>query len=347
MRYINTDEARRLLSVEDSFRLAEEALRIYGRERAVASRPAASILIAPGVRPTIIPIKGAQSEALGAAGVFFGAQFGDYYFALMDVPGGRLIGIIEQAWLTVRRTATVGVLAAQWLARPGARVAAVIGAGRIGAEVVRLLPRRLQLDEIRIATGRPASARAAVERLAPEVGCPLRAVDTADAALAGADIVITITLATEPVVGPGRLAPGATLIALGGVPEIDFGVLAEIDRLVVDEIDYALLRGSLAAWVERRDIDAASLRARIDADLGEIALCAKSGRTSPDERVFAAVQGMAIADLAVARYLVDRAEADNLGQTLEIRTQRITADGPEERALAAFVAEGLARKPRP
>jgi ornithine cyclodeaminase len=144
----------------------------------------------------------------------------------------------------------------------------------------------------------------------------LTAASSIEQAVRGADVVVTITKARQAFLMPGWLKEGAVLLSMGGVPEVAFGVLDEIDRLIVDDIDYALAQGDLHAWVKSGAIAKEALLARIDADIGEVAIAAKPGRHSEKERILAVIQGMAVCDLAMAKMVLDRAEAGGVGQSV-------------------------------
>ncbi|HSG95641.1 MAG TPA: hypothetical protein VLA28_08970, partial [Afifellaceae bacterium] len=238
---------------------------------------------------------------------------------LTDFDGGQPIALVAEDWLHRRRTATTGALAARWLARPGAKTAALIGAGKIGREFVLTLTHALPLAELRIASGSGDSAKALVKDFGAALGqTRLTAASSIEQAVRGANIVVTITKAKEAFLMPGWLEEGALLLSMGGVPEVAFGVLEEIDRLIVDDIDYALAQGDLHAWVKSGAISEEAILARIDADIGEVATGAKLGRHNDDERILAVIQGMAVCDLAMAKMVLDRAEAADVGQTVTL-----------------------------
>lgn len=341
--YVSADQARGLLPVEASLAVIEDAFRLYGQERKVLSNPSAAFTIVQNDVPTFFWSKGAQLKPLGVVGSFFGAQFGDYYFSLHDCKTGTLLGMVEQAWLTKRRTAATAVVAAKYLANRDARTAALIGAGQIGEEVVRCLPKAFELQDFRVASRTLEGAQELVDRLAPETP-GLRAVATAEEAVRGADIVVTITLAQAPVVHPGWLKKGAFLCSMGGVPEVDFGVLPELDRIVVDDLDYALLRGDLATWIDRGHISREDLLARVDADIGEVVLGTKPSRKRPDETIMAVIQGMAVCDLATAKFLVDRAGATGVGQRFDVAPQMTVPSAEKLGSRADSIAAGLQRR---
>jgi ornithine cyclodeaminase len=304
-------------------------------------------MIVPNDAPTMFWLKGASLKALGVAGVSFGAQFGDYYFMVNDCKTGTLRGIVEQSWLFKRRTGASAVVTAMKLARSKSTVAALVGAGQIGEEVVRCLPHAFRLSDFRVASRTFEGASAFVERLKPEVDAPLRAVASAEEAIRGADIVITITLASEPFVRAGWLKEGALLVSMGGVHEVDHDVLAEIDRVVVDDPGHALLRGDFASWVDRGEITLDAMRQRIDADIGEIVFGSKPGRSSESERILAVIQGMAVCDLATAAFLLDKAAAAGAGQSLAVEPQMALPELTKMKPRAESITSGLRRRRPP
>lgn len=316
MRILRGEEVQRLATIEGGFEACAAAYRYYGRERDVLSHPSSSFLRLPRDKPVKCRLKGAHLADMGIAGARL-ATPGHYYCWVVDFETGAPLGLVDENWLHRRRTATTGALAAKWLARPGAKIAALIGLGRIGGEFALTLPHALRLDELRVAARSPESARAFAERHA-DAPVPVRAAGSIEQAVRGADIVVTITKATRPFIETGWLAPGAVLLSMGGCPEVRFEVLDEVDRVIVDDLDYALAQGDLHAWVKDGLIDRDALGARIDADIGEVAIGAKPGRSDPAERILAVVQGMAVCDIAMAKMVLDRAAAEGAGTLVEV-----------------------------
>lgn len=341
--YLTAADVRQLLTIPDALAAAEEGYRLFGQDRRVTSSPSASVLAIGNETATTLVAKGAFARSLELAGVTISYQFGEYYFVLLDARTGMLEGIIERAWMTRLRTAATAGVAAARLARPGTRVAAIIGTGPIAEELVRVLPQALPLEEIRIASRSLAGASAFAARLQPEVRTPLRPMPDPGQAIRGADVSVTMTLAESAFVRPGWLAPGALLLSMGGVPEVEYGVLQEVDRLIVDDLDYALLRGDLACWVQRGEISRADLQARIDADIGEVVAGSKPGRRSADERILAVLQGMVICELVIAQAVLRKARERGVGHALPTTVQTPSPGVPVERARA--IAAGLLHAP--
>lgn len=342
--FLSAPQARELLTIPDSLRIVENAFRLYGEERDVLSNPSLALTVVPNEAPTMFWAKGARLKALGVAGVFFGAQFGDYYFMVNDCRTGTLRGIVEQAWLVKRRTGATAAVTAGKLARPGSTVAALVGAGQIGEEVVRCLPHFFDLTDLRVASRTFEGASAFVDRLKPQVDAPLRAVASPEEAIRGADIVVTITLAAAPFVESGWLKQGALLVSMGGVHEVHYPVLAEIDRVIVDDPGHALLRGDLASWVDRGEITLDAMKRRIDADIGEVVLGTRPGRTSESQRILAVIQGMAVCDLAIAAFLLEKAAAAGVGQPLDVKPQMTLPALETMKPRAEAITSGLRRR---
>ena len=80
----------------------------------------------------------------------------------------------------------------------------------------------------------------------------------------GADVVITLTEARAPLVLPGTLKPGAVLCSMGSHNEVDYGVLLESQRLVVDDRDFAAEMGDGAAWISQGRLSRGQFEARIE-----------------------------------------------------------------------------------
>jgi len=313
VKYLNADDLSRLVPDGEYCKLVEQAFQEYGRERKVSSQPAIATIVPPRDPASIMQMKGAVAASLGVHGVFFGVRSRDFYLAVCDMRSGLLLGMVEQSRSYKKRTAASAVVAASFLASSDARQAAVIGSGGIATEVVRQLQTRFKLDVIRIASRTIQGARSFVERLQPDVvDCRLQAAGSVESAVEGADIVITITNANEPFIHAGMLKRGSFLCSLGGAHEVDLSVLEGIDRLIVDDLGYAMWRGDFKGWVDSGRITRVALEQRIAGDMGQVTL----GQIPPRqgaETVMAVIQGMAISDLLIAAAALERAENAGLG----------------------------------
>jgi ornithine cyclodeaminase len=238
---------------------------------------------------------------------------------LVDPADGRPCALLEGTWLTALRTGAASGLATDLLARPDARVLGMIGAGvqaRTQAAAVRAVR---PIEEVRVFSRTRASAEALARELEEEAAGTLRvaAVDSARAAVTGADVVVTATDCASPVLPADAVAPGAHVNAVGGyrpdMQELPSRLVARA-RLVVDQIAAALAEaGDVIVPIAEGLVREADL-----VELGAVAAGRVTGRRGPHEiTVFKSV-GSAAQDLALAALALERARAAGAGTVVEL-----------------------------
>jgi alanine dehydrogenase len=227
---------------------------------------------------------------------------------LLDPRTGTPTTLMDGTHITALRTAAAAALSARLLARPDARVLAIVGAGVQGAAHLAMLPLVRDLVEVRVTSRTPEHARAlaATDPLAA-------AVDSVEEAVAGADLVALCTHAGEPVLRAGWLAPGTHVTSVGYAPPD-----GELDRATIE-------RGSL--FVEARTafapppagcFELAGLDPDAAAELGEVLLGRRPGRVAEDELTVYKSMGHAVEDLAAARLVDERARREGAGTLVEL-----------------------------
>jgi ornithine cyclodeaminase/alanine dehydrogenase-like protein (mu-crystallin family) len=134
----------------------------------------------------------------------------------------------------------------------------------------------------------------------------------------GSDVVVTVTPSRQPIVRADWIAPGMHVTAVGSdgpdKQELEAGVLAKATKLVADRYDQCARLGEIHHALEAGLID----RARVYAELGELAAGLKPGRTREDEITVADLTGVGVQDAAVAGLVALEARRRGLGETLEI-----------------------------
>lgn len=204
--------------------------------------------------------------------------------------------------ITAIRTAAASAVATEALARPDARVLAILGTGLQAKAHARALAKVRDLGEIRIWGRAGDRAQAVAASIQTETGVVARAV-ALEAAVSGADIVCTVTSAVDPILGAGLVSPGAHLNIVGSSgpaqAEID-GALVAAGCFIVDHREHVLAHGG-----EFLRAKAAGLvdDAHIAAEIGEVLAGAKAGRTAADQITLYKSLGHAAQDLAVAAWL--------------------------------------------
>ena len=236
---------------------------------------------------------------------------------LLDPATGEAEALVNATAITSVRTAAVSALATDVLARPDATELAVIGTGFQAQWHVRAIAAVRPLTAVRL-TGRDETrGREVAAQLTADVGVPVEFVADPAQAVRGALIVVTATTSSTPVLERGWLAPGAHVNAVGAcLPkdrELDTATVTE-SRFVVDRRESAL--------AESGDYLIAAAEAgfgpeRIAAELGEILGGTVAGRTADDELTVFESLGLAVEDLAAARYVCAVSSGTGHGSTVE------------------------------
>ncbi len=209
---------------------------------------------------------------------------------------GDPLAVMDARLITEMRTAAVTAVATKLLARPDARILSILGSGVQARSHFEALQLVRKFGEVRVWSRTVENAT----RFAAEIGArPM----PAEQAVRGADVVVTVTGAPEPILRGEWLEPGTLVNAVGAVGA---------NRRELD--DEAMRRGTVlvdsreAAFVESGDVLLS--QAPIYAELGELLAGVKQ---KPPTGVPAGITvfkslGVAVEDLAAAR-LVYRAAA--------------------------------------
>jgi ornithine cyclodeaminase/alanine dehydrogenase-like protein (mu-crystallin family) len=235
-----------------------------------------------------------------------------------DAATGRLRALIaDGGLLTELRTAAAGAVAADVLAPPGARTAAVIGTGGQARYQLQALLQVRRVEQVRV-WGRRREAAEQYARDMTAASVSIKAVATAREAVEDAEVVITATSATLPLVQAGWLAAGAHVTAVGAdMPhkqELDPQILARAAKYVPDSIEAAATCGELHHAVQAGIFGPSS----VYGELGGIVSGRLPGRIGGDGLTVADLTGLGIQDAAIAALATRLAEDHGAGRDLPL-----------------------------
>ena len=226
---------------------------------------------------------------------------------------GELLAMMNASAVTAIRTAAVSGVATRLLAREDAGDLAVLGAGVQARTHLEAMSCVRQLRRVRVASRRVEHARAMADEASRRYTLPVEAVDSAEAAVRGADLIVTATSSPEPVLRREWIAPGAHLNVVGASMatsrEVDTATMAAA-RLFVDRRESTLNEAGDYLLAAR---DGAIGPGHIVAELGELLTGAAAGRRSPDEITLFKSLGLAVEDLASAERVYRNAQAAGAG----------------------------------
>jgi ornithine cyclodeaminase len=226
---------------------------------------------------------------------------------------GEVLALMNASAITALRTAAVSAVATRELARDDASELAIIGSGVQARTHLTAISCVRALKRARVFSKNPHHARQLASEMQEKHSFIIEPADTIEAALQGADLIVTATSAREPIIKREWLSPGAHINAIGTYSpetrEIDSATMAAA-RIFVDRRESTFQEaGDYLLAVKEGVIGPHS----IVAEIGELLLGQKKGRTSPQEITLFKSLGLAIEDLACAEHLFRKAQARKEG----------------------------------
>lgn len=237
---------------------------------------------------------------------------------LLDPATGVLRAVLDGRLITELRTAAVSAAATDRLARRDARVLAILGAGVQARSHVEALREVRPPTEVRVWSRTQAGAERFAAEMRERFGVRVSVAASAERAVRGADVICTVTGSTTPVLEGAWLAPGAHLNAVGAARP-DWRELAtdavRRARLFVDSREGAL---SEAGDVVGPIREGAITDGHVVAEIGEVFTGRHPGRESDEEITLFKSLGMAVEDVATARFAYARAQAQRIGEEIRL-----------------------------
>ncbi|HEY8743919.1 MAG TPA: ornithine cyclodeaminase family protein [Chloroflexota bacterium] len=318
MRYLTEAQVGALLPVGDAIVALEEAfLALAGGTAQVRPRqrvylPSSVLQVMPAGLTTV------SASGMGLKAYVSGRVGTRFVFLLFDPQDGRLLALMEANQLGQIRTGAASGLATKYMARADAQTVGIVGTGWQArsqlAAVCAVRPIRQARCYSRDAVRREQFAR----DMAAQLGIAVSAAPDAHAVVEGADIVITITSAREPVFDGAWLAPGTHVNAAGinqaVKREIDDTTIQRASSIVVDLLEQARTEcGDLIAAEQ-----AGAFRWEQAVELASIVSGTVPGRSNRDDITLFESQGIALEDVAVGMLVYRRAMEQGIGIDLPV-----------------------------
>ncbi len=236
------------------------------------------------------------------------------FLILNDSWKGIPLAIMDCTLLSAMRTGAVTGVGAKYMARPDSESVAMIGTGVQARTQLEALKVALPgLKEVRAFDIRREVAEQYAEEMGELLSMDVRAMDSAEAAVRDADIVVTVTVANEPIVKDAWMKPGSTFAAVGSYQEEEFAVVQNSDKIVVDALDHVLHRHTpvIALMIAQGMIEEENI-----IELGGIVCGEVPGRETSQERIFFSPIGMGIEDICVCSTAYQLALEKGIGTKL-------------------------------
>jgi len=215
--------------------------------------------------------------------------------------------LLDNGYLTDIRTAAAGAVAARHLSRIDSSNVCIIGAGtQAKLQLTALnLVRPIKCANIWARNFEKASLVA--EELSRKLGFQVQASNNISEAVKSADIVVTTTPSTEPILKADWLHPGLHITAMGADQhtknELDPQCLKLADLYVADSISQTVKQGELRAALDAKIISSDENFP----ELGKIINKTEEGRSSSKDITIVDLTGTGAQDTAIATYALKKA----------------------------------------
>lgn len=306
MRFIDREEVARRLTYEVCIPIVRKAMIAF------SSGETKQLL------RSIIPLSegrlfGVMPGAMGAAAPF-GAKLISVFkdnaasgrpshqgvVVLFHPESGEAVCVVDAGEITAIRTAAASAVATDALACPDACRLAILGTGEQAATHARAIGKVRPLEAISVWGRSLERARAFADRMSAELQCPVTASAEVQHAVAAADIICTVSAASEPILKGAWVRPGTHVNIVGsgfaGPVEVDNDLVVR-SRFVVDSREGVLQQGAEFLNAKQAGLIGDD---HIVAEIGQVLMGRVLGRRSADEITAYKSLGHVVQDLASA-----------------------------------------------
>jgi ornithine cyclodeaminase/alanine dehydrogenase-like protein (mu-crystallin family) len=314
MRFIDREEVARRLTYEVCIPLVRDAMIAFSagetRQLLRSIIPLADghlFGIMPGALGTTKPF-GAKLISIFPENAARGRQSHQGLIVLFEPDTGTPVCVVHAGEVTAIRTAAASAAATNALALPDAKHLAILGTGEQAATHARAINRIRALQSITVWGRSLERALAFAEKMQDELGIQSTAIATVQQAVADADIICTVTAASEPILKGEWVQPGTHINVVGsshaGPAEIDNALVARA-RFFADSREGVLNQG--AEFLRAKQAGLIDDH-HILAEIGQVLAGKAEGRRSPDEITIYKSLGHIVQDLASAWWLYSEPE---------------------------------------
>jgi ornithine cyclodeaminase/alanine dehydrogenase len=313
--YLTEADVQRLVTVKDAIATLEELFATWGQP-STANIPRRRARLPGGALNLMGASYGAKNVyGLKAYAAMKGGQFHTLLYSSVD---GKLKAMIEADLFGQLRTGAASGLATKLMANPDARTLGMIGVGRQSRTQAVAVCAVRPIKRVNVFARTPESRESYARSLEKELGIEVRPAPSAEACVAEADVVVTITKSAEPVCRAGWLAKGVHVNAAGANSgerrELDGETVLRATVKVTDHVEQARMEaGEFRDLVAAEKLDWSDVR-----ELGEVVTGKVKGRTSPSDLTLFKSLGIALEDVAFGELVYQRALAAGVGKPMPI-----------------------------
>ena len=236
---------------------------------------------------------------------------------LNDAETGVPLAIMDGTYISAMRTGAVTGVGARYLANPDSEVVGIIGCG-VQART-QIMAIQAAMPSVKLLKGydiRKEAAEQFCKWASETLNLKSEVAESPQEAVEGSDIIVTVTVADEPIVKDAWLKKGSLFVHAGSYQEEEEAVVFNTDKVVVDLWEEVLHRGTplLAKLFKAGKIT----ESKIHANIGAVVRGIKKGRENQDERIFFSPLGVGSLDIGVASFVYREAKKQGIGIPLKL-----------------------------
>jgi ornithine cyclodeaminase/alanine dehydrogenase len=312
--YLTEADVTRLATVKDAIAVLEETFAIW-RDPGTTNLPRQRARLAAGS----LNLMGAACEKKGVFGLkayFAGKGGARYHVLLYAADGSGLLAMMEADHLGAMRTGAASGLATKLLANPDAGTLGVIGSGKQARTQVAAICAVRDIKRVRVFSPSREHRTAFAFAVTDELQVETEPVESGEACVSGADVVVTITKSAEPICRGEWLKDGVHVNAAGANAadrrELDAETVLRAAVRVTDHRAQAEIEAG-----EFRELVAAGKLAWSDVvELGDLIAGSARGRGAPSDITVFKSLGIGLEDIAFAELIYRRAVEAKVGRPL-------------------------------
>ncbi len=330
---LREDDVRALLTMPEAIRVLDGMFRRQGMGE-IRNQPRVRVTLPEGrgithTLPAYVPGQAGDPAADGPGFVGLksytvaGGQ-ARFVVLLSSADTGRLLAIVEADLLGQMRTGAASGVATRYMARPDARVVALLGAGGQAHTQALAMVAAHPVQSLLVYSRDTQRREDFCREIEQTTHVETRPVASAEEAVRAADIIVTATTAKDPVMRGEWLRPGAHINAMGSNwghrREVDTETVTRSALIAVDDLAQAKIEAGdllIPQQEGRFSMDEAASAGRL-VELGQIVAGKASGR--PDQAAITLFKSLGIGaeDVATAAYIYQQARERGVGEELEL-----------------------------
>ncbi len=309
---LRESDVQGLIEMDDLIAALESAMRELGEDEA-ENEPRRRVF-APGGLLNVMFAAWPGGKCTGLKGYTVANGRVRFMVALFGLDGA-LEALVESDFMGAYRTGAATAVAAKALGVAGTATVALVGTGWQAATQALALSRVLEIKELRVFSRNSERRAAFAAEQAEQLGVNTVDATTPDAAVRGADIVVTCTTSHQPVIEAEWVEPHALVAAIGS----NYRNRAEVPAELVERAQTVVVDQLAAAQLESGDLIQAHEAGKFEwsqaVELGAVVAGRWERPDRPGITLFES-HGIALWDIAAASVVV--AEARRRGGYEEI-----------------------------